>query len=389
MASLLCKFAATAAFIHLHQRFYPQYTPDYQLIFADACKLADLLTQDTLSFFKILLYAPEKVEDWHLASQPRAFFAVKLYSFLVWITDKNFWLSMLYASFASFLSLWWLVQTLQAVFPKYVKASLISFIFLPSLLFWASATSKESLLIVFLCVLSVIFLEMIYQKITWWRVLVFLLVASWLSLLKYYYAFGFLLSFCLYWYLIFIRKMNLWAKIAVSGITMGLGLLLTLLHPNLNLNHFTEALYNNYQLIILASPRSSVVELNINPTWQSLLLNSPLGLGIGLFAPLPHQVSKWQMLPIALENAVILLLGMYVVWQIIRIFIQNKPLKLSYEAKDGFLLLGVFVFVVVMATFLGLSSPNFGALSRYRTGFSPFLVYVFLILLQYLKKQVP
>lgn len=380
----LLKAVATIAFIYLHRWFYAHYTPDYLLIFEDACKLSDLIHQNSLEYVKILFSAPQDIENWHLASQIRAFFAVKCYSVLVWFTGKNFWLSMFYASGAALVALWWLTQTLIRWFPAYRKEALVSFVFLPSLTFWASATSKESLLVIFLATLSVIFLQTIYHKWLWWRVPVFLIVAYWLLLLKYYYAFGFFLVVCLYVFLFFIQSFNLLQKIVcVCGAVVAMWGL-TYLHPNLHLNSFVDALYNNYTLILRASPEGSALDLGLEPTWRSLFIHSPIGLWVGLFAPLPHQISKWQMLPIALENVSVLALMGFVLLKIIVGKVQILPV---FNTKNKILWICLWVFVGIMATFLGLSSPNFGALSRYRVGFYPFLVFGLLVSVQALKHR--
>jgi hypothetical protein len=383
--SVVLKIVATFAFVYLHKQLYSHYTPDYTLIFADACRLSDLIHKDFFSYTKILLSSPADTENWHLASQPRAFFAVKMYSLLVWITGKSFWLSMIYASFLALVALWWLVGTLAKLFPKYKKASVVSFIFLPSVLFWASATSKEVLLMIFLAVLSGIFLEFLYKGLVWWQAIVFVVMVYWLALLKYYYAFGFLLVISLYFFLFFLKKFNFRFKIvSIFGIVAIL-LWLTFLHPNLRLEHFAEALYDNYTLILQASPEGSAMDLGLEPTWQSVLLHVPLGLWVGLLAPLPHQISKWQMLPITLESSLVLAVWIYVIFLMFR----DKSLikNFSEDTKSKILLLCVGLFVLVMATFLGLSSPNFGALSRYRIGFLPFEVYFLLILLQEIRNK--
>jgi hypothetical protein len=383
--SVVLKIVATFAFVYLHKQLYSHYTPDYTLIFADACRLSDLIHKDFFSYTKILLSSPADTENWHLASQPRAFFAVKLYSPLVWLTGKKFWLSMIYASFLALVALWWLVGTLAKLFPKYKKASVVSFIFLPSVLFWASATSKEVLLMIFLAVLSGLFLNFLYRGLVWWQVIIFLVIAYWLASLKYYYAFGFLLLVCLQLFLIFFKQLNFWLKIisALGVLTIAFGL--TFLHPNLQLHHFAEALYDNYTLILQASAEGSAMDLGLEPTWQSLLLHAPLGLWVGLFAPLPYQASKWQMLPITLESSFVLALWIYVIFLMFR----DKSLikNFSEDTKSKILLLCVGLFVLVMATFLGLSSPNFGALSRYRIGFLPFEICFLLILLQEIKNK--
>ncbi|GAB4128312.1 MAG: hypothetical protein OHK0045_18320 [Raineya sp.] len=383
LLSFLFKIFATIAFVYLHQKFYPQYTPDYTLIFADACKLSEQLHHNVSEYFKILLYAPKDPENWYLASQKRAFFAAKLYSPLAWLTGKNFWLTMFYASGLTWAALWGLTNTLIRLFPKYQKAALISFVFLPSLNFWASATSKESWLMIFLAILSIICLQAIYQRLLWGQAIIFLIVLYWLLLLKYYYAFGFLLFVCLYVFLFFTKNLSVRLRIFVAIGFVAVLWGLTHLHPNLQITQFAEALYTNYRLILEASPKGSALDLGLAPTWQSIFLHSPLGFVIGLFAPLPHHISKWQVLPFALENLLILILCVYVLVQIFRGKLQNT----KFDEKTKILYICLIAFVIFMATFMGLSSPNFGALSRYKIGYAPFLLYLLLILFEDLRQK--
>lgn len=385
--SILLKVIATILFVFLHQKLYPQYTPDYILIFEDACKLSNFIHQSSLEYLKIIFDAPADIENWHLASQPRAFFAVKIYSVLVWLTGQHFWLSMFYASAASHIAIWFIYKKLSTLFPQYRKAALISFLFLPSLTFWASASSKETLLMIFLSILSIIFLKFVYQKWKWWEGIIFFIVLWWLVLLKYYYAFGVALMLCLYGFLHYTQKLSFFARIILCFALFGATLGLTFLHPNLRLENFVSALYDNYTLILAASPQGSALDLGLAPSWQSLIVHSPLGLCVGIFAPLPHQISKWQMLPIAIENLLVLILFVCVLFKIIQQ--QRSTIKRMFhlDAKGKMLLFSVFVFAIVMATFLGLSSPNFGALSRYRVGYMPFLIFGLLVIWQYLSPK--
>jgi hypothetical protein len=207
-----------------------------------------------------------------------------------------------------------------------------------------------------------------------------LIVLWWLALLKYYYAFGVALMLCLYGFLYYTQKLSFFARFVLCFVLLGATLGLTFLHPNLRLENFVSALYDNYTLILAASPQGSALDLGLAPSWQSLIVHSPLGLWIGIFAPLPHQISKWQMLPIALENLFVLLLCFYVLFEVLKAKKQKIKSIFYTSTKNENILICIFVFAIVMATFLGLSSPNFGALSRYRVGFMPFLIFGLLVL---------
>ena len=46
--------------------------------------------------------------------------------------------------------------------------------------------------------------------------------------------------------------------------------------------------------------------------------------------------------------------------------------------RHGIFVIAVLLYILVSAVLLAFSTPNFGALVRYKSGFMPFLVYIIL-----------
>jgi len=369
---ITAKLIVLYGFVWVHENLYSHYKPDFRLIWEDASHLTDICYQNPQTYLQYLKIPPSDVKNWHLSAQPRAFFSAKIFSFFAIITYKNFWITAIYSSLFALGSMWVFARTVSRLYAG-STAVLGVFLLLPSGIFWASATSKESIVMCCIALGFSMFLKL-FESSKKWAVKSLILVLSLIVLwkIKYYYAFGMSFSMIIYAIVFLYQKYN-FNKWKLAGVLMlaGLGAIaLSFLHPNLTLNHLPEALYNNYELILKSSPEGSCVKLDLESTWWSMLIHSPQALYLGVFAPLPWDSQNIPMTIASIENTLLLVLSVYVLLKIVK----NKPQTVLPFALVGML----SVYVGIMAIFLALSSPNFGALSRYRCGFSPFLWYVLL-----------
>lgn len=348
-------------FLHIHKENYSHYFLDYEQIFADASLLSDLLWSSPKEFWQIIFSDFSEKYRFYLITQPRAFFTAKLFCPIVLIAQKNLFLTSLYALLLYLAAVYSLVRVLQKLFPRH-RFFAYCLLLVPSLQFWTSATSKELWLLICIYGISAVYLEAFYLNA---KILPCTLKGSilfWiLWKLKYYYAFGIAFAFLVELGVRLLHNVrSFWQKWLLGG-TVVLGLLsLVLLHPNLHWDYLPQALYENYRITLEASPKGSAIELGLEPSWLSCIENSYKGLWIGLFAPMWWQAKNWAMFLASLENLFLLIGGVYAsiyTW-------QNKTV---FRIE---ILITASIFVILMASFLGLSSPNFGAISRYRVGFS-------------------
>ncbi|MCS6794888.1 MAG: hypothetical protein NZ516_02915 [Raineya sp.] len=352
-------------FFWVHQRYYAHYQWDFWLIFLDACQLNDLFWRSPNDFFQTFFLTPTQPEKFYFSEQPRAFFTAKLYFPFVVLAQKNWLLSSLYAILLYLIALYVFIQTLQQILFRQ-KLWIYVLMFLPSLQFWTSGTSKEIWLMI--CIYSIIalHLQVFYlQKALLSHLFIAVILFFILWKVKYYYAFG-IAFFLLAERLIFFwqnEKISPKVKWTATLIALVLLTLLPFLHTNLHLENFPEALYENYRITLQASPKDSAVGLGLDSTWTSCLINSYKGTWIALFAPLPWQATNLNMALASVENTLFLVSLVFSLWISIQRLLRKKERKSSFFWAS-------LLFVLLMATFLGLSSPNFGALSRYRIGFS-------------------
>ena len=140
------------------------------------------------------------------------------------------------------------------------------------------------------------------------------------------------------------------------------------LHWNLQPYYFLKAIEQNHDQIYNIKPQDAIQFNNLKGNWSSLLENTPLAMFSGLFRIFLWESKTFLQALAGAEN--LLILGLFVAslvrwWQNGRYF--------------STLIFVILIYIVVLATMLALSSPNFGTLSRYKVGFVPFEVYLMLL----------
>ncbi len=103
----------------------------------------------------------------------------------------------------------------------------------------------------------------------------------------------------------------------------------------------------------------------------------PLAVSVALFKPLPYESFKAIILAQSFESLYILCFSIYILFKVGLM----RIIKFIYT--DNFLL-GIFVYVFIMAFIVGFTSFNYGALARYRAPMIPFYM---LMLYMILHKQ--
>jgi len=355
-------------------QFYYKEEGDTFFLFNLASYLSELLPGRPKDFFNILLFNDFDAESktfFFVWNQPRALFFVKILALINSITQSNYWLTSVYMSLFSFTGLWYLSSFLVKSYdiPGYLAA--LAFLLFPSFVFWSSGVLKESIMTGLIGILLVSVLKLLRPDPGYRLLNILLATISFIILLqlKYYYA-GIigasLLAYCFTKIVIRMQPGNIAippAFLLLFFLAAGFGLA-TLLHPNMNISSFPEALYTNYTATLTKSADPDYLITDFKPAWTSILLNSPQALYQGLLGPGIWSVQTTIQIPAALENLFLLVLITVII--LYRIYIGDW--KLSTEG------LIILIYVVVSATFMAYASPNFGSLIRYKTGYLPFLI---------------
>ncbi|MEQ8473346.1 MAG: hypothetical protein RIC35_19270 [Marinoscillum sp.] len=296
-------------------------------------------------------------------------FFCKILSLPYVATQGNYWLSSLYLMLFSYLCTWFLIRSIWRYYPSLLIPAFVAFMIFPSPIFWSSGILKDTLVNGAVFYLAGLCIRYHYQsKFTFSQITVAIGCILLIFYMKYYLI-------ALVGTLMILLAWNKVVKVFIQSKAIQITLTILLLiicvsiasktNRNINVEQLPVALYNNYQSIQDQSTHTETLQLDIEPTYKSILLNIPQSLIAGLFRPYVWEVGSVKVW-FGLENLLILLLALANI-----VFIPRmKPDLLSW------LTLG---FIIVLAVALPIASPNFGSLIRYKAVFIPFLVFLLTI----------
>jgi hypothetical protein len=340
----------------------------------DATILSDVALHDSFARYIDILFSNQVPENIGLSLlAPRAVFFSKIVSVFSLLSGGNYWIISIYFSLLAFFSAWYLVKRmiLNHVTPL---APILAFVFFPSVVFWTSGIIKESLACACLFVLTEFFLRFWFNReVRWQHFLINLLSLYILWALKYHYAaifvavvitmigFRFLLRVRDFHFLV---KLALWVLVLIVPIT-----LVTFVHPNFDISTFLSVVVENNQAFVrLSDPKDLIHFSDLTPTISSVIFNAPLALFSGLFRPMLWESGNLFQYIAGVENLLVILLLVSSCFGVGAI-VHSKHLPL---------IVGSVTFIMILAVFICLSTPNFGTLSRYKVGYEPFFIMLIL-----------
>lgn len=356
----------------LYIYYYP--VADTFLYFDHACTVADLARQNVAAYLSALVNE-DSGEALLGLKDSRASFFVKLISVFCLITNDHYWATGFYCSFLSFLGAWSLVLTIHKHIASLTTAAVVSFLFLPSFVFWSSGLLKESLTIGALLFLCAAFLGVWFRdSLSWWHVVLAGLSLWVLWTLKYYYAAVLVGVTCaaMLCKVILSRRpaVSFWLVCTIWVLVLLIPMVaVTFLHPNFRIDRFLDVVIeNNAAYEAISSPGSLIRFYHLDASVGSILLNTPWALISGLFRPFVWEVSNLPQMFAAAENLLLLIL-----------FVTGlRRLGFLKTSGHGLLFISVVGYIVILAVFLTLSAPNLGTISRYRAGYICFFTFVIL-----------
>jgi hypothetical protein len=370
--ALLLKCLAGIALGLIYTHYY--HISDSWAYFEDGTKLSNLARHDFRDYIRFFDAPGEHYWFWPRLNfrQPRALFLSDITSVFCLLTGDNYWLISSYYSLICFLTAWLLVKTLRRLDNALTIPATIAFLFFPSVMFWTAGLMKETLAMASVYLIIVFFLKVwMGQRLRWWYWLV-LIIACWLLWnLKYYYMAALLpvlataLIFRLFIFPNVSIKKTFYAGLLWVTIFMVPLFVASIVHPNFYPERFLSVIVENYHDFAgKSSPGGMVHYSDLEPTVGAILINVPSAFFAALYRPLPWEADVIFKVFMSIENVALLVLTIAALFNI----------KNAARGRHRFLVFSVLVYVGILAVFLGLSSPNFGTLVRYRVGFLPFFV---------------
>lgn len=303
------------------------------------------------------------------SNAPRSVFFVKLSAVLSLLSGGSYYTMALLMTWISFTGLWYLFSTVAEAFEVHRPAAAIALLYFPSVVFWSSGLIKESMGLASLCALAAAALRWkLYGS--WRSSLLLSLPALWIAWnLKYYWIgvmvpvmIATLIAEALVTWKPALRKGD-W--LVWSAVFVVVFILATHVHPNFYLERFGEVIWNsNREFMAISRPGTAVIYHGLTSEPGSIVLYAPKALVAGLYRPFVWEAFNLLSLIASIENLFLVVLSFSAIPSLIRVW--RGPFRL--------MVLGSICYIVLLAIFLAMSTPNFGTLSRYKVGFLPFLV---------------
>ncbi len=382
---LLIKLLAGISLGFLYTWYFP--VGDTFSYFKDASVLASLAREDFSSYLNILFFNTDISTLPIIFFEPRAVFLSKITSVFNIATLDNYWVVSLYFSFISFLASWNLVKMINHKIDGVTVPSVMAFLLMPSIVFWSSGLIKETLAAAALYYLTAIFLKIWFREKLSIATVILSLFSLWIFWhLKYYFTAIFLpVVVTTLLYRIITRKGI--ARSASSEAIIWLAIfllpifLVSFVHPNFSPGRLLEVIVSNNAVFNQLSDPEDLVHFNdLQVTVRSILRNAPWAFFSGFFRPLLFEAGNVLQFLAGVENTLVLFF----------FFAACVQAKQYLTSPHRLLALAIIIYVTLLCILITLSAPNFGTLSRYRTGYAPFFVFLVLCnnpLLIYLQRS--
>lgn len=319
----------------------------------------------------------------------KTFMVIRILTPILFISMNSYFICTLWISFFAFLANWKFYKMMVEYYPGALKNLAIGILFLPSVLFWGSGILKDSITLSG-CLLMVVFCYQLFIKKRYSISSVLgLCVASLVTLIIKPYIFYVTIPGILIW--IFYDKI----------VKINLQLLRFILIPLLitgiiSIFSYLSTTEKGFSFLEEEIKKASIKQKDLkrdeykgnsfdigdyDPTLSGALKKFPAAVTAGLFRPYIWESRNLQMVISGLENLIILIAFIYM---IIKVGIKNF-FKMIFS--DPFLIFA-FVYSILFAFVIGISTSNFGALVRFKIPILPFLVSSIIILLNKVNHQV-
>jgi hypothetical protein len=367
--ALLVKIVAGFAVGWLYFNHYQQ--GDTIIYWQDGKAIARMIMQEPSNALDF--YFRDATESQLVANdKPRSLFFVKMVGIAALACAGNYWIMACCFSLISFFAAWYLFTRITSMLPLSEVAAAIAFLFYPSVVFWSSGIIKESMGLASLFLVSGVLLCILGRQRIRRREWVAGGLALWIGWTLKYYWFGVLLPVAITTIAInYLRRWRpstrrfellLWCALFVVFLAIATGI-----HPNFYPHRFIEVIVqNNKEFMVLSVPDNVVNYYNLEATAVSVLTNVPHAFIAGLFRPFIWEGRNLLAVVAGFENLMLLIV----------VVCATVTLPRLLTSEHRLICFGVLTYILILAIFLALSTPNLGTLSRYKVGFLPFLVFI-------------
>lgn len=311
--------------------------------------------------------------------EPRAYMVVRLVSVLILFTFNSYLVTTVVISSVSYFGVFRFYQTLVRYYPSLKKPLAYAVLFMPSAIFWGSAILKDTFTFSAVCWYMHAVDNLAFRKksklLSWAAIAVSVFIM--ISIKPY--IFMVLMPTSLVWisYYRLARIRSTIVKYIFLPVVV-LGLMVSTLYVLTYLGGYLDkfSLDSAIKTIMVSQSdmtRSEQYGLNyfdvgeIEATWFSVFSKAPIATTAALFRPFIWECRSVVMAMAGLENLAILIL-------FILTMLKGQVINTLKLVTKNPLLLTCFTFSVAYAFVIGISTPNFGALVRFKIPLLPLFV---------------
>lgn len=355
----------------------------------DAGRLASLITSEPKCYVEILFgntslhnfycFDLSKFTPLHYLRDPQAYAVTRFSSLFYFVSVDSFFGCTILVSWVCFGGVWRLYLVFCEEYPKLTKEMAISFLFIPSVVFWGSGIMKDTFTFTAVCWMTSSVYGLLFKRRDVFRNVLYIFFSAYVMISMKPYIFVALLPGCFIW-VVFNRIQQIQNGIvrvlaAPMIIMIGfVGAAGVFSQASSNLGDYgsvdaimERAVATQEDLKREAYEGNSFDIGTIDPSIGGMVSHAPIAIFAGLFYPTLLQVKNPVMLISALENTLLMFFLLYMVITIGPIgfarFIFSKPM-----------ILFSFVFAIFFSFAVGLTTSNFGALVRYKIPALPFFL---------------
>lgn len=321
-----------------------------------------------------------------------AYMVIRITSFISLLTFNTYLPASVLFAFISFSGIWAMFRTFARMYPHLIRPVALATIFIPSTFMWGSGIFKDTICMFGLgWMLFGIHRILIERNFSFRSILLFVLSVILIYKIKKYILVAFIPALCLWVIARYGDQIkNRFFKpllFLVSGVVFAVSLVLFSSVFKEELGQYslenvaeTSRVTRNYILRKSGDEGSGYDLGTIDPTPIGFLKKLPAGINVTLFRPYIWESGKIIVLVNALESLLLLLLTL-------KVIISVGPKGLWRAFLDDGTLQFCLVFALIFSFAIGISTYNFGSLSRYRIPCLP--LYGMALVLFYYSKNPP
>ncbi len=399
LPAVMCKMLAAVFFTLIY--FYKYGGGDSSAYFYSALAMRNLALEQPLEYLRQML-GENTMEAWYKYSlftgkpyqfmyfDDRTFAVLRVTSVVAFFSFSSFMVTNLLMASLSFFGVWACYRTFVSYFPQLSGPLATSFLFMPSSIFWGSPVLKDTITFSAVCWWVHSVDEVFFKKRRIMNRSVVMVLSAMAMIMVKPYIFMVLVSATVLWlfYHRLVAVRNMLFKFVLFPITLALFIgvtifILTKLGDSLGQFALDGALKSieTTQKDLLRSESYGANSFDVGEfdgTWLGMVSKFPVAVNAAFFRPYIWETNNFTMLLSGLENTWVLLLAVFTLFRVGPRFI--------IQCMAGVPLLTMSItFALLFAFAVGVSTPNFGALVRFKIPMVPFFI-SFLYIVVYLSR---